>query len=298
MRLLVTGAAQLSQERLDSLTAAGHEVWFLQQEADALPLPCEKIEGVICNGLFMHHDAEDFTALRYVQLTSAGFDRVPLEHLTGRGITVRNARGVYSIPMAEYAVGGVLQLYKGLETAARQQRAHLWQKQRSLRELSGKRVCIVGCGSVGTECAKRFAAFGCRVTGVDILPEEKPGFDSVLPLERLTDATAQADILVLCLPLTEQTRYLIDENILAALPDGAVVVNIARGAVVDTRALLAELQSKRLQAVLDVFEEEPLPPDSPLWDMEGVVVTPHNSFVGEGCGDRLWQVIQEGLEGR
>lgn len=295
MNLLITGAARPTPRDWEALRADGHTVWFLQNEQDALPLPAEEIEGVVANGLFLHHDITRFSALRYIQLTAAGLDRVPLDYVRAHGITLHNAAGVYSIPMAEFAVAGVLSLYKQLAFFRMAQVAHRWDKHRGLRELCGKQVCIVGCGNVGTECAKRFGALGCTVCGVDLFPRDDAAYTVIQPLSALHAALAAADVVVLTVPLTADTRHLIGAEELALLKDEAVLVNIARGAVVDTAALTAALNTRSLYAVLDVFPEEPLSPDSPLWDHERVLITPHNSFVGEHNGDRLWALIRKNL---
>lgn len=296
MNLLVTGAWRCTEEQLNMIRSLGHQVFYLQYENAPIPLPYESVEGVICNGLFLHHPIERFTNLRYIQLTSAGFDRVPMEYVRAHGIEIHNARGVYSIPMAEFAISGVLQLYKQSRFFYENRKKSVWKKHRGLLELYGKQVCIVGCGSVGTECAKRFAAFGCVVTGVDLYPHEDDSYVCIVPLDRLDDVFPKADIVVLTLPLTDQTKHLMDAKRLGILKKSAILVNIARGAVIDTKALLAWLQNEQGSAVLDVFEEEPLLEEHPLWHMENVVLTPHNSFVGEGNNARLFEIIERNLK--
>lgn len=294
MNLLITGAWNDGKNCIDEIKAMGHSICFMQYEKDALPCDYAWVEGVICNGLFLSHPIEKFTNLRYIQLTSAGFDRVDMDFVRAHGIEIRNARGVYSIPMAEFAVCGVLQLYKQSAFFRENQRQHLWEKHRGLLELYGKQVLIVGCGSVGNECAKRFAAFGCRVKGVDLFPREDSLYEEIFPLEQLDHALKTADIVILTLPLTEQTRHLINENRLKLLKPTAVLVNIARGAVVDTNALLRYIDNLG-GAVLDVFEEEPFDEASSLWEKKNVILTPHNSFVGEGNRDRLRELIIHSL---
>lgn len=294
MNLLVTGAWSDGKNCIAELETMGHTVTFMQFEKDALPCSYDWAEGVICNGLFLTHPIEKFTNLRYIQLTSAGFDRVDMDHVKSHGIEIHNARGVYSIPMAEFALCGVLQLYKQAAFFRENQKQHLWEKHRGLLELAGKKVLIVGCGSVGNECAKRFKAFDCRVTGVDLIPREDSLYSEMLPLDKLDNALKQADIVVLTLPLTEQTNYLIDNSKLSLMKDGATLVNIARGAIVDTQALLNHID-RFTGALLDVFEEEPLNENSPLWDKPNIILTPHNSFVGEGNGERLKEIITENL---
>ena len=294
MNLLVTGAWSDGKNCIAELEAMGHTVTFMQYEKDELPCSYEWVEGVICNGLFLTHPIEKFTNLRYIQLTSAGFDRVNMDYVKSHGIEIHNARGVYSIPMAEFALCGVLQLYKQAAFFRENQRKHLWEKHRDLLELEGKKVLIVGCGSVGNECAKRFNAFDCKVTGIDLIPREDCLYSEMLPLDKLDNALKQADIVVLTLPLTEQTKYLIDNSKLSLMKDGATLVNIARGAIVNTDALLNHID-RFTGVVLDVFEEEPLNENSPLWDKQNIILTPHNSFVGEGNGERLKEIIVENL---
>lgn len=296
MNLLVTGAFRCTQEQLDAIARLGHQVVFMQQESDSLPVDPAWVEGTVCNGLFLHHDISKFENLRFIQLTSAGFDRVPMEEVNRRGIKICNARGVYGIPMAEFAVAGVLQLYKQSRFFTENQKSHGWNKHRGLLELWGKQVAIVGCGNIGQECAKRFAAFDCRVVGVDIFEAELPNISKMYHISKLQEVLPHSDVVVLTLPLTEETKHLFGESAFAAMKKGAILVNIARGGVVDTKALIQALQDHLGGAVLDVFEEEPLSPDSPLWDMEQVLLTPHNSFVGDHNSQRLESVILSNLK--
>lgn len=297
MKLLVTGAFRCTNEQLNKLAKNGHDVIFMQNESDPLPCYYEDIEGVICNGLFLYHNVERFTNLRYVQLTSAGFDRVPMDYIKARGIEIYNARGVYSIPMAEFAISGVLWLYKQSKFFYHNQQKHVWEKHRGLLELFGKTVCIVGCGSVGTECAKRFQTFGCEVIGVDLFPRVDDNYKKIYPLLDIECCLSQSDVVVLTLPLTNESRHLMNEERFNAMKTGSVLVNIARGAVVKETALCKALDEKLLGAVLDVFEEEPLAENNILWKKENAIITPHNSFVGDMNGDRLYQVIISNLEG-
>lgn len=296
MNLLITGAFRCTQQQLDTIARLGHQVVFMQQESDSLPVDPAWVEGTVCNGLFLHHDISKFENLRFIQLTSAGFDRVPMEEVNRRGIKICNARGVYGIPMAEFAVAGVLQLYKQSRFFTENQKSHGWNKHRGLLELWGKQVAIVGCGNIGQECAKRFAAFDCRVVGVDIFEAELPNISKMYHISKLQEVLPHSDVVVLTLPLTEETKHLFGESAFAAMKKGAILVNIARGGVVDTKALIQALQDHLGGAVLDVFEEEPLSPDSPLWDMEQVLLTPHNSFVGDHNSQRLESVILSNLK--
>lgn len=295
MNILITGAWSDAKKYITEIEQMGHNVYFMQYEKDELPCPYEFVEGVICNGLFLYHDIKRFANLKYVQLTSAGYDRVPVEYINEKGIEIHNAGGVYSIPMAEFAVSSVLQIYKQSRFFYERQANKSWDKHRGLLELHGKTVCVVGCGNVGTECAKRFSAFGCEVIGVDLYPREADEYSKIYPVSRLNDIVSKADVVVLTLPLTKQTEKCINSEVLSRLRDGCVLVNIARGRIIDTQALIQELSARDICAVLDVFEDEPLPPESPLWEMKNVYITPHNSFIGDGNGKRLLHRIMINL---
>lgn len=297
MNILITGAWQEAEKSINAIENMGHKVVFLQYEKDNLTCDYEWVEGVICNGLFLHHPIEKFVNLKYIQLTSAGYDRVPMEYVNQKNIKINNARGVYSIPMAEFAIAGVLQLYKHMDRFAENQKDALWNKERNLSELFGKTVCIVGCGNVGTECAKRFKAFGCKVVGVDIVTRKDENYNKIELIDNIDEVLAVSDIVVLTLPLTEHTFHIMNKDRFEKMKKESVLINIARGAVVDTAAMIEALDNKKLGgAVLDVFEEEPLDEKNRLWSMKNVIVTPHNSFVGDGNGERLSNVIIDSLK--
>ena len=296
MNLLVTGAFSCTKEQIEYIESIGHKVIFMQQEKDELPCDYSIIDGIIGNGIFLYHPIENFSSLKFIQLTSAGFDRVPMDYIKKNNISIYNARGVYSIPMAEFALTGVLNLYKKMEFFSQNQKHHIWEKNRGVQELFGKNVLIVGAGNVGNECAKRFTAMGCAVFGCDLYPVKTENFFDVLPLGKLNTLLSKADIVVLTLPLTTETKHLFSKAKFESMKYGAVLVNIARGAVINTDDLIEALKTNLGGAVLDVFETEPLDKNSPLWDMENVIITPHNSFVGEGNNARLFKVVVENLQ--
>lgn len=296
MNLLITGAWPDAKNQLAQVEALGHNVVFMQTEKDGLPCEPEWIEGVVCNGLFLHHPISQFKNLRFIQLTSAGYDRVDMDYVREHNIEIHNAKGVYSIPMAEFAVCGVLSIYKQLRSFFRNQDSHAWEKNRGLKELFGKTATIVGCGSVGTECAKRFKAFGCRIEGINRSNRSDEAYDRIQTSDKLDEILPVSDVLILAVPLTSDTEKLIDRKRLELLPENAVIVNISRGKIIDETALAELLKSGRIAgAVLDVFENEPLTEDSPIWSVPNLIATPHNSFVSEGNARRLNDVVMSEL---
>lgn len=295
--LLLTGAFNYSKNNIQQIKDLGFDIDFIQYENDKVKHP-EKYDAVICNGLFIHNDIKNFSRLKYIQLTSAGYDRVPMKYINTHGIQIHNARGVYSIPMAEWAVLKTLELYKHSKKFYLNQTNKVWNKQRELSELFGKTVTIVGCGSIGTETAKRFKAFGVHVVGIDLFKSSSEFYDEFIHVSYLKKALKKTDVLVLTLPLTDETYHLINGECFEILKNNAVIINISRGKVIDETELTAALRENKIGgAALDVFEDEPLEKSNPLWDMENVIVTPHNSFVGSGNNERMFNMILDNLKG-
>ncbi|MBE6827700.1 MAG: hydroxyacid dehydrogenase [Ruminococcaceae bacterium] len=295
MKLLITGAWNDAGKYIPEIEKE-HTVCFLQNERDNPDCNLSEIEGIICNGFFLYHSIEELTSLRYIQVTSAGLDRLPADYIEKNGIKLFNARGVYSRPMAEFALMSVLSLYKNSKKLFENQKNKIWEKQRTVFELTGKKVLIFGCGSVGSECADVFSALGCTVEGADILPYENPRFAKIYPVTNASKLLEDADIVILTLPLCDSTRGMFSDKLFSCMKQGSVFVNISRGAVVNTEALIRALSDRLLGAAADVFEEEPLSADSPLWDIPNLILTPHNSFIGEGNSGRLSAVIMNNLK--
>ena len=223
--------------------------------------------------------------LRWVHSPAAAVEGLlPLADLAARDIIVTNSRGVQAIPMAEHVLGGLLVLSRRYDRMLEAQRERRWIQNDLCDDwpwmLHGQSMTVVGLGTIGIEVAKRAHAFGMSVTGVRRrVDEPRPDFvDRVVGPDRLGDALTGCDVLVLSAPGVSSTNRIIGAEQLAMLNDGAVVVNVARGQVIDEAALRAALTSGKLRgAVLDVFDREPLDADSPLWSMPNVVITPHTS---------------------
>jgi phosphoglycerate dehydrogenase-like enzyme len=212
--------------------------------------------------------------VQVVQTLSAGVDAV-IPHLKGMppGVRLCNARGVHEASTAELALTLVLASLRGVPRFVRGQDNEKWYSG-FYPALADRRVLIVGYGAIGAAVEDRLAAFECEVVRVARTARDAPR-GPVHALAELPELLPSADVVVLTTPLTEQTRGLVDASFLAAMKDGALLVNVARGPVVDTKALLAETESGRLTAALDVTDPEPLPPGHPLWHAPGVLISPH-----------------------
>lgn len=296
--VLLTGSYQYTEEQIHMIEKLGWKVTFVKNELEPIGVPADQFDAVVCNGLLLHNDIAEFKKLKMVQATSAGLDRLPVEYMEKHHIRCYNAKGVYSIPMAEWTVMSILEICKNAQSFFRKQQEHTWEKDRTLLELTGKKVCIVGYGDVGHETAKRLAAFGTKITAVNRSKVEENGVISRwLPLARLDEALSEADIVILCITLTEETRGLLNADRLRLMKQGSILVNVARGALIDEKALTNCLKEGKLRgAALDVFETEPLPAESELWEMPGVIICPHNSFVGDNVCERMFSLIYRNLE--
>jgi phosphoglycerate dehydrogenase-like enzyme len=229
----------------------------------------------------------DLSALRVVQLVTAGADAW-LGRLPER-VTLCGARGVHTSSTSEWAVAAILSSLREFPRFARAQVAGEWAPSQT-DELAGKQVMIVGAGAIGEAIAARLAPFEVSLTLVARRPR-----DGVHGLDELPALLPAADVVVLVVPLTSQTTGLVDAAFLAAMPDGALLVNAARGPVVDTAALAAELITGRIAAALDVTDPEPLPTDSPLWTLPNVLLTPHVGGAVRGVLRRAYALAGDQL---
>ena len=231
-------------------------------------------------------------ATRAVQLLTIGYDGVP-EQLPA-GVLLCNAAGVHETSTAELAVGLAILALRGLDGDVRAMATGEWKPSRRT-SLADRRVLVVGWGGVGRAVADRLAPFECAVTAVGTRARVQDGV-AVRASSELPGLLPEHDVVVLACPLTAATRGLAGVGFLAAMPDGALLVNVARGPVVDTTALVAELRTGRLRAALDVTDPEPLPADHELWSLPGVVVTPHVGGNSTAFRPRMLRLLRAQVE--
>ncbi|MGE8627754.1 D-2-hydroxyacid dehydrogenase [Achromobacter denitrificans] len=230
-------------------------------------------------------------ALRWVHVHSAGADREIYQSLHARGVAVTTSQGASDPVVAQTAIAGVLALARRLPTLAADQRARAWRPlldERMPRDLAGQHAVVVGWGGIGQRIGALLDALGLAVSVARHSGAPAPLARRSVDYDGLAGLLPQADWLVLACPLTSATRNLVDRDALAALPAHAMVVNVARGHVIDEPALIESLRAGRLAgAFLDVFQEEPLPPGSALWDLPNVIVTPHSAGFSDGNAARV-----------
>jgi phosphoglycerate dehydrogenase-like enzyme len=242
--------------------------------------------------------------LKWIHVTAAGVAQLMRPDVRESGVIVTNSRGIHTIPMAEHTMGFLIALARKFPASMRFQAARrwaqqeIWDMQPRPSELSGTTLLIVGLGAIGSELARRARAFGMRVLGVTRSGKgDAPLAERIYPAADLLRALPEADFVVLAAPDTPETNHMIGARELAAMKRTACLINIARGNLVDEAALIAALQGGAIAAAaLDVTAQEPLPPESPLWRLENVFITPHTSSVSEQLWPRQTALVIENLE--
>ena len=236
--------------------------------------------------------------LRWVHTFSAGVDRFLVPEIIARdGLILTNNTGAYDVPIAEHVLAMIFATSKRLPEHLAAQARHEWQKDAGHREVRDARLVILGLGSIGTELARLAAGLGMHVVAVRRdASRPAPGVERILPPARLAEAVRDADYLAVTAALTSTTRGMVSAQILAAMRPTAWLINIARGPIVHEAALIAALRERRIAgAALDVFDTEPLPPSSPLWALDNVILTPHVSNSSPRVRDRTLSLALENL---
>lgn len=296
-KLLLTGAYSYSKEQLDKIEQLGWNITFVQNELEALDIDVREFDAVVCNNLFLYNNIKKFENLKIIQLTSAGTEKLPMDYVHKQKIEVFNAKGVYSIPMAEWAIMNILQLYKNAPGFYEKQKKRLWEKDRSLMELDGKNVVIIGYGDVGKEIAKRLKSFGVTIIALNRSKVKDANIDQWVPLGKIDSILGKADIVIVSLALTKETYHLIKQRQFYLMKKDSILVNLSRGDIICENDLINVLEHGWFRGVaLDVFSQEPLNSQSPLWNYDRVIITPHNSFVSDRIKERLFTVIINNLK--
>jgi phosphoglycerate dehydrogenase-like enzyme len=286
-------AWRIPEDRFASLQAAFPEHAFVRGDSDTDTRDRIDDAEVVFGARLRPEHLAAAPRLRWVHSHAAGVGMMLFPEMVASPIVITNSRGVASVPIAEHVIAITLAVLRNLPLAWRHQAERAWGQnaffyEGAPRTLHGARVLVVGLGSIGAATAKLAAAFGAEIVGLRRNPGAPPaGVTAVLPPSALHGELPKADVVVIAAPQTSETVHLVGARELAMMKDDAVLVNVSRGKLVDETALAAELDKGRLRAALDVFEHEPLDPESPLWHSPRVFVTPHVA----GLFDGYWPAV-------
>jgi len=251
---------------------------------------------VVTGGSITEAELDRTSELQYFACSSAGYEHLPLDALADAGVAVTNAAGVHAPNVSEYVLGALLSFERRFFEARSRQERREWRSYNAT-ELAGSRVVVVGMGAIGQAILERLAPFDVETVSVRYSPEKDTPADEVYGYDDIEAAAADADAIALACPLSEETTALVDREVLANLDPDATVVNVARGPVVDTDALVRALRKNAIGgAALDVTDPEPLPSEHDLWGFDNVLITPHNAGHTPAYFERLADIVTENIE--
>lgn len=285
------------KEKMDSIRELGYDLIYVHEKQMKNSKEIEDIDILVCYDIFQRVDITKLKNLKWIQLSSVGIDQAPMDYLEEKNIILTNNRGGYSIPMGEWTILKILEMYKDSKFFYEKQNEKKWKMNTNILELYGKTVGFLGTGTVSKEGAKRLQGFGTNVYGLNTDGREVEYFHKCYPMSDINKFLSKCDVIICGIPYTEKTHHLINEEKLDKMKDDSIFINISRGSVIDEKALYKKIkENKFLGVALDVFEEEPLSQESPLWNFDNVYITPHNSWISEMRNERRFQLIYENLK--
>ncbi len=297
MKILLQHRVEGEQlERLESIIGDEH-AYVMPTTREEVVFECEDTDiffGFCSEDLFPH-----LSNVKWVQASSAGMDKHMYPNMRESDVVLTNAAGLYGTHVADQAFALLLGLTRGIHHFVRNQDNRKWGGSKSpMIEIDGFRIGIVGLGGIGMQMVKRAKGFDMHVVGVDAYRTEKPdSVDELLPMDKLSDVMSRVDVVMIACPLTEETRGLINAENLSVMQPTAYLINVARGPIVKEDDLIEILQAGKIAgAGLDVTETEPLPDDSPLWDMDNVIITPHAAGGSQHRIRRITEFFLDNLE--
>lgn len=282
---------------MNKISQLGYDITYRKEKNLTVNEDIKDVEILVCYNPFETLDISLMPNLKWISLSSIGIDHGPLEYIIKNKINLTNNKGGYSIPIGEWIVLKVLELLKRSKKFYSNQFNSIWKLDSSILELYGKTIGFIGTGSIAIEACKRLQGFGVNILGVNTSGKSVDYFNKCYSIDKLHSMLSLCDIVVISLPSTEKTHHLINENSLSKFKDNSYLINISRGNIIDENALANYLKNGKLSgAHLDVFEKEPLEKDNPLWSLDNVSITPHNSWVSEMRNTRRFETILENMK--
>lgn len=295
MKTLIT--YNYGQEKMERIGNLGYEIIHIHESEITNCEEIKDIEVLVCYNPFDNLDISKLENLKLIILSSIGIDQVPIDYIRKKEIFLTNNKGGYSIPISEWVILKILEILKNSRKFYMKQSEKKWQIDTSILELYGKTIGFIGTGTIAMETAKRLRGFETNILGLNTEGRDVKYFNKCYSIEEIGEILSMSDIVILSIPHTKKTHHLINETTMNMFKKGSCLINISRGSIIDERALTKKLIEGRFRAVaLDVFEHEPLPAHSPLWDFENVIITPHNCWVSEMRNERRFAYIYENMK--
>ncbi len=252
---------------------------------------------MVCYNPFPNINLDKFNDLRFIQLLSVGFNHLPTSKIEEMGLIVSHNVGQTKFQISEWVMTFILNICKNTKYFLANQASHSWKHYYDIWELEGKNVTFLGGGNIACETAKKLKAFGANTLSLNLFTDPLPYMDKVVHIDEIDSILPDSDIIISALPATDETYHLINSEKIAKMKDGCIFVNISRGSVVNESDLSDALKAGKFRGVgLDVFETEPLPQDSPLWDTENVYITPHNAIFSDLYQERIFNMVYDNLK--
>ena len=293
MKVLFT--VKYNEEKLNMVKDLGYDVIYKSDKIIENTEEINNADVLVTYYSFSRLDINQMKNLKYIQTTSVGIDQLPKQEIVEREIMVSNNRGGYSIPIGEWIVKSILDIYKNTVSFYKNQKNKVWQPDFTTKEVSGIRVGFLGTGTIAMEAAKRLKAFDVEVWGVNTKGSIREYFDKCFSTSDLDEIFKSCDVVVASMPSTKETIGLVNKDKFELMKDGSVFINIGRGDLINQDDLI-DCIGKFRGVALDVFEEEPLCKDNKLWDFDNVIVTPHNSWWSDKNPDRVFDLVYNNLK--
>lgn len=290
--------SKVSKKYLDEIKSdvSEFEIVYAGSEAEALKYIDDTEIIVSFDADFIANLIGNAPKLKWIHLLSAGADTLPFDMLLEKNILLTNSKDVHKYQISQQVVGYMLIFERSLNVFIKNQMKKIWDRSVRVSELTGKTACIVGVGSIGDFIAGILREFGMKVLGVRNSGRPSENVDEMYTTDRICDAFSASDYVISTLPLTDDTFHLIGEKEFNSMRSSSYFINIGRGKVVDEKALISALKNGVIKgAALDVFEQEPLPEDSPLWEMDNVIITPHIAGITPMYMERAIKILKYNL---
>lgn len=293
MKVLFT--KDYGKEKFDKIKSLGYEIIYYDENIVTNNEDVDNADILVTYNPFQTLDITKMNNLKYIQIITMGIDHIPIDKILNRDILISNNKGCYSIPIGEWIVMSILEIYKNSRKFHEQQINKTWKQNFSITELRGKRVGFIGTGTLATEAAKRLQGFDVEIWGVNTTGHDKEYFGKCFESDKMDEVFKNCDVVIVTIPATKKTLGIINKDKFKIMKDGSVFINVGRGNIVNEKDLIKYINKFRGVA-LDVFENEPLDKNSKLWEFDNVIITPHNSWVSDKNEERTFNMIYNNLK--